>query len=390
MPYRIGFIGTGPTPDEPSSDGFAMAYRHADAYRRLDDCALVACADIVPEHAERFADTYGLSGFYEDYRAMLDAEALDVVSVCVPPDVHADIVIGCAEHGDLEAIHCEKPMATTWRDCKAMGAACEAADVRLTFNHQKRVGPVYRRVKTLLDEGRIGDLRRVEWSASNLFDDGTHMFHLADYYADHAPVDWVLAGFDYRDENRHFGVHNENQAVAQWRYASGVSGLAVTGRSADAFGAELRLVGAGGCIELGATDGPPLRLRNGRSLGWRTVDVGETVWGKRAYATYPGYLRWGALLAARRLAEAAPGVSAAALDYPTHLDRAIESVVEAVREDGESPLSWRRALGPTEVIFAAWESARRRGRVDLPLDIDDNPLESLVARGELPVAAGEP
>jgi hypothetical protein len=37
----------------------------------------------------------------------------------------------------------------------------------------------------------------------------------------------------------------------------------------------------------------------------------------------------------------------------------------------------------TELIFAIYESVRRRGRVDLPLDAEDNPLEALVDAGEI-------
>lgn len=111
--YRIGVIGTGANPDDPDQDGYAMAYRHADGYQRLDNCTLQACADIVPANAEQFAETYDLSHVCEDYRMMLEERDLDIVSVCVPPHLHADIVLGCVEVGDLEAIHCEKPMATT-------------------------------------------------------------------------------------------------------------------------------------------------------------------------------------------------------------------------------------------------------------------------------------
>ncbi|MEF8973305.1 MAG: Gfo/Idh/MocA family oxidoreductase [Haloarcula sp.] len=387
MAYRIGVIGTGATPDDPDRDGFAMAYRHADGYQRLEDCTLHACADIVPENAEQFAGTYDVPHVYEDYRTMLAEMDLDVISVCVPPRIHAEIVTGCAEHGDLEAIHCEKPMATTWADCREMCQVCEEAGVRLTFNHQKRVGPIYRRAKELLDSGTIGDLHRIEVTAENLFDSGTHVFDLATFYTDRAPVAWVMAGLDYREENRWFGVHNENQAVAQWRYENGVTGLATTGRSEGAVGTQVRLVGRDGTVEIGADDGPPLRVRTDRTFGWKTVDVGETIWGSRGYTTYPGYLRWGVEVAAEQVGTRLLGLPESRFTYPSHIDRAIESVIEAVREDGESPLTWRNAIESTEIIFAAWESARRRARVDLPLGIEDNPLESMVESGSLPVAS---
>jgi hypothetical protein len=40
----------------------------------------------------------------------------------------------------------------------------------------------------------------------------------------------------------------------------------------------------------------------------------------------------------------------------------------------EPELSSRKALAATELIFATYESSRRRGRVTLPLEIDDSPL----------------
>jgi hypothetical protein len=47
------------------------------------------------------------------------------------------------------------------------------------------------------------------------------------------------------------------------------------------------------------------------------------------------------------------------------------------------------ALIATEIIFGAYESSRRRGRVDFPLTIEDNPLAAMVENGDLqPAAAG--
>jgi len=389
MIYDIGFVGTGANPDDPDQHGFAMAYRHAMGYEKRSDCRLQTCADIVPENAARFAEEFDIEDqyVYQDYGEMVGAADPDIVSVCVPPDLHAEIVIDCAKEGNLEAIHCEKPMATTWDDCKEMCRVCEEEGVKLTFNHQKRVGPIFRRAKELVDNGKIGRLQRVEWAAENLFDSGTHMFDLTAFYTDQSPVEWVLTGLDYRDENRWFGVHNENQAVCQWRHENGIYGLAATGRASDSVSAHVRLVGDEGTVEIDPDSGPPLRVRNDRTLGWKTVEVGENVWGNRAYATYTGYLRWGYEIAREQVGRKLLGGDANEYGHPSHIDRSIASVVEAVRTDGESPLSWRNALESTEVIFSAWESARRGERVNLPLEIGGNPLEEMVENGELPVSA---
>ena len=342
MTYTVGVVGTGTDPEDPDMSGFAMAYRHAGAYERLENCELVACADVVPENAAAFAREHGLDDehVYEDHAAMLAGEDPDVVSVTVPPAVHADIVVDCA-HAGVDAVHCEKPMALTWGGARLMAREAHRRGTRLTFNHQRRFGGEYREAKRLLDDGAVGDLERVETAPPNLYDWGTHAFDLCNYYNDETPPEWVLANLDYREEDVWFGAHNENQAVAQWQYANGVDGLATTGFGSDATGALVRLVGTDGVVEVPPDDGPDLRIR--RDGAWETVETADT----------------------------------------DHIPLAIADVVRALDEGGESELCARNALNATEIIFAAWESARRRGRVDLPLRIEDNPLEAMVESGDL-------
>jgi predicted dehydrogenase len=108
------------------------------------------------------------------------------------------------------------------------------------------------------------------------------------------------------------------------------------------------LIGTEGEIEVWVQDGPVLRMRNVETGGqWKTYDVGK------------------------------------ADDYvPTTVDAVLE-VVDALKAGREPEISARRAAQATEVIFATYESSRRRGRVDLPLDIEDSPLLSMLESGEI-------
>lgn len=375
MVLKAAVIGTGANPDDPGRDGFAMGYRHGAAYRRLDDCQLVACADLVQKHAERFAEEFDLRGVYEDYRRMLAEVEPDIVSVCIPPDAHAEVVVACAKSGNVDAIHCEKPMATTWRDCRQMVEACEDHGVRLTINHQRRFGEPFRRAKSLLDDGEIGELVRIEFAGDNLFDAGSHQFDLCGFFTEQTPVQWVLGQIHYDQENQWFGVHNENQAITQFRCEDGVYGLAATGDGADFVGCYCRLVGSEGEIEIGVHNGPTLRTRRGGATAWEVIETDENIHGPRK----PGAI--GAVV--RRLASTLPGSTGSRSQSPTLHDKAIAEVVEAVRTGDESELSAQRALWATELVFATWESARRTGRVDLPLTIDDNPLQALIDEGRV-------
>lgn len=361
--HRIGFIGTGANPESPDASGFAMAYRHAEAYNALENCQLHACADIVPEHAQAFADAHDIddANVFEDYTVMLEEAEPTVVSICVPPALHADIAIGCARHPSVEAIHCEKPMDLTWGGARQMSAVTREEGVQLTFNHQRRFGKPYRRAKELLDDGAIGDLERVEFAASNIYDYGSHSIDLCHYFTDQANPTWVLGNIEYHQEQVYFGAHNENQAIIQWEYENGVHGLGATGPGAGLVGAHNRLVGTDGEIEVApgfataeGAAGPALRIRRAGDEDWEAVDVGD---------------------------EHAHG--------PDFIQRAIADVIECLDSDRESELRAANALQATEVIFGAWESARRRGRVDFPLEIDDNPLEAMVESGALEPAPAD-
>jgi predicted dehydrogenase len=216
----------------------------------------------------------------------------------------------------------------------------------------------------------------------NLYDYGSHLFDLCGYFTQQERAEWVLAGIDYSEENVQFGMHNENQALAQWQYENGVNGLASTGVG-SMLRSQMRLIGRDGVIEIGHEDGPPLRYRTESTGEWRAVDTdGDTVHGPTSDK----------LTAATRLiAQRVPLVPAdqVAPEPSTFIERAIADVVEALAEGRDPELSAANALQATELIFAAWESSRRRSRVDLPLDIDSNPLEQMVEDGQLLTATDD-
>ena len=145
---KIGFIGTGHRAKQPGHMGYAMAYQHAEAYQDLESCELIACADIKPENAQAFADHYQLPNMYLSHAEMLEKEDLDIVSVCVWPKLHAQMVFDCVSAG-VRAIHCEKPMADNWADARLMVEQCRASGIQLTFNHQRRFGLPFAKAKEL-------------------------------------------------------------------------------------------------------------------------------------------------------------------------------------------------------------------------------------------------
>jgi len=345
--FRAAVVGAGPP--EEDAPGYAIGYAHGNGYRQRDDVSLVAVADIVPENAAAYAEEFGVEGdsVFEDHREMLRAVDPDIVSVCTPPQSHADIVVDCAREG-VPAVHCEKPMATTWSDCRRMGQECHRRGVQLTVNHQRRFAPRWRVVKNRVDAGEIGDVTRVETAAPDLLDWGTHCFDLCGFYAGDQPGEWVIGQVGEALADRYDGAydhHNESQALALWEYENGVHGLASTGEGADVYRSNVfhRVTGTDGTIEVDIDDGP--RLRRGGETSWTALDFDEV-------NDHAG---------------------------------AIGDALRGLDSETKPELRATNALNATELIFGIWESARRRGRVDLPLEIDDNPLEAMVEAGDLPV-----
>lgn len=352
---RVGIIGTGKKKPRPDRFGYAMAYRHADGYKALDTCEIVACADIVEENARAFAQAYGVPAVYLDYREMLAKENLDVVSICTWMHLHEEMVLETCKAG-VKAIHCEKPMALTWGGAKRMAAAAKEAGVQLTFNHQRRYGAPFIMAKKMLDDGEIGELARLESEHGNIYDTGTHFIDMFSMFNGERSAKWVIAQIDYRAENLVFGAHCENQQVLLTEYENGVFGLVMTGAGeGHPVGCVDRLVGTDGVIEVGVVDGPPLRYRLQGETEWTVPDTGgESIHG-------PGFI-----------------------------ERAIADVIDCLLQGRKCQLDAENALIATEIIFGAYESSRRRGRVDFPLDIEDNPLVAMVERGDLrPQRAGE-
>lgn len=346
---RVGVIGTGKRKPRGDRFGYAMAYSHGAGYAALDSCELVACADIVEENARAFAEHFGFDAVYLDYREMLEKERLDVVSICTWMHLHEQMVLDTCGSG-VRAIHCEKPMADTWGGAKRMAAAAEEAGVQLTFNHQRRYGEPFVMAKRMLEEGAIGELVRQECGAGNLYDTGTHFIDMFSFFQGEVPAKWVLGQIDYRTENLVFGSHNENQQVVLTEYENGVFGLIMTGvpDGGRPVGCVNGLIGTQGVIEVGCADGPPIRYRL----------AGDTEW-------------------------TAPDTGGASIHGPHFIERAVADVVDCLLAGRKCQLDASNALIATEIIFGAYESSRRRGRVDFPLDIEDNPLAAMVESGEL-------
>jgi UDP-N-acetyl-2-amino-2-deoxyglucuronate dehydrogenase len=135
-----------------------VAQRHAEHIHTLGE--LVAVCDILGDRARTLAEKYGAIAYTSIDELLQKTPAVDVVAVCTPNGLHAAHAIRALEAG--YHVICEKPMALTVDDCKAMIRASGHAGRKLFIVKQNRFNPPVSAVKKLIDEGRLGTIYSVQ------------------------------------------------------------------------------------------------------------------------------------------------------------------------------------------------------------------------------------
>lgn len=146
--FQVGIIGCG---------GIANG-KHLPSLKTLGNVRLTAFCDIVPERAEKAAAEYGAPGarVFTDYRELVALPELDVIHVLTPNKSHAPITIAALEAG--KHVMCEKPMAKTAADAKAMLDAAKKTGKKLTIGYQSRYRSDSMYLKKLIEDGVLGEI----------------------------------------------------------------------------------------------------------------------------------------------------------------------------------------------------------------------------------------
>lgn len=158
-PLRIALIGAG-----------AISQTHALAFKRTSLAKLVAVCDINLQAAQSLAAGFDATAF-ATLDELLDHAAIDAAIVCTPPVSHPEICIELLQRG----IHvlCEKPVAVSLEQAKAMFAAAQRSGTKLTMASKFRHVDDVQAAKSLVDSGTIGEVVLME----NMFTANVDMRH---------------------------------------------------------------------------------------------------------------------------------------------------------------------------------------------------------------------
>jgi predicted dehydrogenase len=170
--------------------GYAfMGAVHAHAWRnahRFFDLPLTPELNVIsgrnPQAVSAAAERFGFASVETDWRRVIERDDIDLVDICTPGDLHAEIAIAALEAG--KHVLCEKPLANTVAEAEQMAAAAEAAagrGVLAMCGYTYRRTPALSLAKQLVDAGRLGPIRQVRAQ------------YLQDWLADeNAPMTWRL------------------------------------------------------------------------------------------------------------------------------------------------------------------------------------------------------
>jgi predicted dehydrogenase len=147
---NVGLIGYG-----------FMGRTHSNAYCKVNNffdlpyepVRKVICG-LEEKEAKAFAEQWGYESHTTDWKSVIADDNIDLVDICVPNNVHAEIAIAAAKAG--KAIICEKPLALTGEQAKTMVDAVEKAGVANLVSFNYRRVPAVTLAKMLIDEGRLG------------------------------------------------------------------------------------------------------------------------------------------------------------------------------------------------------------------------------------------
>ncbi|MEM6427798.1 MAG: Gfo/Idh/MocA family oxidoreductase [Deinococcota bacterium] len=129
------------------------------ALAHIPEVEVVALASARLSSAQDAARSFNVGHVYDDWQAMLAAHEFDLVCMATPTDTHAPMVLAALEAG--AHVLSEKPMAMNATEAKQMLDRAESLERVHMIDHELRFNPTRVKLKQLLDEGAIGEVRHV-------------------------------------------------------------------------------------------------------------------------------------------------------------------------------------------------------------------------------------
>lgn len=236
---RFGIVGVG-------NIGSAHAKRFLNG--EIENGILTAVCDLKPERLEAVKVSEGAESVatFTAYAEMFASGLCDAVIVAVPHYYHPPICIDAMRAG-LHVV-CEKPAGVYTAQVKQMNAVAEGCDVLFTMMFNQRTNCHFRKMKEMIEEGAIGEIKRVNWIITDWYrsqsyydsgdwratwrgEGGGVLFNQSPHNID--LLQWVTGMMPRRIHSFcHFGkwhdIEVEDDVTAYLEYDNGATGVFIT------------------------------------------------------------------------------------------------------------------------------------------------------------------
>lgn len=147
---NVGIVGLG-----------AVAGAHIETFKSVAGANVTAVSSRRALDPAALEEQYGTPlKPYGSYADMLADPDVHVVDICTPHSLHADQAVQAAEAGKHLIV--EKPVATNFADCERVADAIEANGVQAMVCFECRFSAHFRMIRSILDQGLIGDVHYAE------------------------------------------------------------------------------------------------------------------------------------------------------------------------------------------------------------------------------------
>lgn len=265
-----GMIGCGSVTEKKSGP----------AFNKVPHSSLVAVMARDIKKAADYAQRHGVPRWYDSVDALLADPEVNAVYIATPPNVHADYAIRAMRAG--KAVYVEKPMALNADECAAMNQVSAETGMPLFVAYYRRALPNFIKIKALIAEKAIGDIRLVQvrihnppqaeevgenpqprWRVMPEISGGGHFHDLASHQLDY--LEYLLGeikSVQGMSRNQAGWYTADDIVVANLEFASGVmgSGTWCFSINPEQRTDETQIIGSKGKISFAFFNDSPIRV----------------------------------------------------------------------------------------------------------------------------------
>ena len=180
QPYRAVIVGCGKIGamfDFRDSDAVLT---HAKAFCLHPFVALTGVMDVDESAAVRAADKWGCNP-YSDFDNMMGKQQPDIISLCLPDELHFEYLLRCLEFSP-KAVIAEKPLTMSIAQSREIVKKYHAVDIPIFVNYTRRYDSTVQLLKNRIKKGEFGKILNVCFKyTKGLLHNGSHAIDMANF-----------------------------------------------------------------------------------------------------------------------------------------------------------------------------------------------------------------